>query len=145
MWTRFGFGIAVGAWGLLTCAACRDVSPVRKGASTAEAGTAADDGRDTNSCAACIDGQRGPDACAKEVGACLASEKCATLHRCMSESGCYEKPDQESGYECSIPCAVEAGISSSEDPNVVLAYDVALCGARECSDLCHYTASGATP
>jgi hypothetical protein len=121
------------ALGALALARCVDVTPVQYNAPDATPDAPSDGGGDagplTVECTACID--RFPDAgvpgCGHAKAACQASPACSILLGCTTERGCLAAPNEVERNNCSLPCTALAGISSFDDPNLLLIYAIVDC------------------
>jgi hypothetical protein len=64
---------------------------------------------------------------------------------CAMRLGCFELHLQEDVYECSVPCALSAGVFSTEERGVQLSLALSGCGAIQCPDACYLTTDGLPP
>jgi len=75
--------------------------------------------------------------CADEIAACVANAECAATYACAVANGCFEQPSFRDIVNCGIPCAEDAGITSSSDPAVTLIEAIATCAQNSCNQPCH--------
>lgn len=121
------------ALGALALAGCVDVTPLPYTPPDASLDALSDSGADSGpvrpECTACID--RFPDAgapgCGDKKAACRASPACSVLYDCTNTRGCLAAPNEVERNNCSLPCAALAGISSFNDPNLLLIYAIVDC------------------
>jgi hypothetical protein len=121
------------AFGALALARCVDVTPVEYSApdATVDAPTEAGPGAGLlrPECIACLD--RFPDGgapgCGDKKAACYASPACTILYQCTDVRGCLAAPNEVERNNCALPCTTLAGITSFDDPNLLLIYAVVDC------------------
>lgn len=75
--------------------------------------------------------------CADEISACTGNAECAATYACALANGCFEQPSFRDIVNCGIPCAEDAGITTSSDPAITLIYDIATCAQNNCNQPCH--------
>ena len=116
-------------------AACVDLTPVTLGSS--DAGLASDGATFVNECEACLFGER-PAQCAEQLAACEADAKCPGILYCLFEKDCTRSSNSETVNRCSLPCVLNAGVTSPDDPGVVRAILLSNCSAAACPGRCYY-------
>jgi hypothetical protein len=121
------------ALGALALARCVDVTPVQYTAPDATVDAPSDVAADakavTPECTACLD--RFPDAgvpgCGDKKAACFATPACTALYQCTDVHGCLAAPNEVERNNCGLLCTSQAGISSFDDPNLLLIFAVVDC------------------
>jgi hypothetical protein len=78
-----------------------------------------------------------PPGCDTEIQACQDSPVCLQIYECALASGCFEQPSFRDLVNCGLPCAAEAGVVSSQDPSLLLVYNVAVCAQANCNAPCN--------
>lgn len=86
-------------------------------------------------CVLCLES---PGNCAELIDGCKADPRCVPVYVCMSREQCLDLPTLDDKIQCGLPCAVDAGITSLDDP-LVDGYLVALvgCGRDKCAEPCN--------
>lgn len=101
----------------------------------AEADAADVDG--TLGCYACIEAPDDPGpGCGTEYTACVDKPQCKAIMDCVFAAGCFYLATTKDFTVCAIPCAIEAGVTSTDDPIVVLGLNVAYCADKTCRPFC---------
>jgi len=120
-----------GALGVLF--ACVDVTPIfvapRDAGFLAEA-----------SCSVCLED---PNGCNDKLDACRADPRCAPVLACVIAIHCFDRPTLDDKLTCGLPCAAEAGITSTDDPTIAYLLDVVKCGQTRCPVACNLGDGGA--
>lgn len=90
-------------------------------------------------CVQCITSpdDAGTPGCADEIAACMADPECAGTYACALVNHCFEQPTFRDIVNCGIPCATEAGITNTNDPAIMLIYNIAVCAQARCNMPCH--------
>ena len=138
---------------LATACACLSVEPVDfhaagKDTSVPEAPPPPEGGADGDvdaplTCRECIEAPNAPGpGCGTEVAACLASTKCTEIYACLFELNCWAIAVRRDFIVCGLPCAIEAGVASVDDPEVKLAISIAECAIANCGTFCHPAETG---
>ena len=161
-----GFAVVAGV------AACLDLTPIVYEAPAADAMPTVDveidvpvtgdsappeDGADVRDAAApevhvpptCVGCLNTPDdaaspGCGTEIAVCHTNSECAATYACAVATGCFQQPTFRQIVNCGLPCAEDAGIMSTTDPAVQLIYNIAVCAACNCSNICAIGDSGVT-
>ena len=95
------------------------------------------DGDGALSCYQCIEAPDDPGpGCGTEFAACEAQPQCKAIMDCVLAAGCFFLASTKDFTVCAIPCAVEAGVTSTDDPIVVLGLNVAYCADKSCRPYC---------
>jgi hypothetical protein len=95
------------------------------------------DGDGALGCYQCIEAPDDPGpGCGTEFAACAAAPKCKALMDCVFATGCFFLATTKDFTVCAIPCAVEAGVTTTDDPNVTLGLNVAYCADKSCRQFC---------
>jgi hypothetical protein len=58
--------------------------------------------------------------------------------QCMFDTDCTRSNNSETVNRCSLPCVLQAGVTSPEDPGVVRAIQLSNCSAGACPGRCYY-------
>lgn len=161
--TRVRSTLLVASLGALVCAAlaaCLDLTPLiyeaappetgpppssDAGLDVVDLGDAAVDGDafvDVDNRPPCVRCITTPDdasspGCADEIAACRASPVCDQIYLCALANHCFEQPSFRDLVNCGLPCAAEAGVVSSQDPALLLVYNVAVCAQANCNAPCN--------
>jgi hypothetical protein len=91
----------------------------------------------TLGCYACIAAPDDPGpGCGTEFAACEAEPKCKAIMDCVLATGCFYLASTKEFTNCAIPCAIEAGVTSTDDPVVILGLNVAYCADKVCRPYC---------
>jgi hypothetical protein len=131
---RSRFSVAV--LPLLLCAtACVDLTPVTLG--SADAGLSSDAAPSGNACERCLFGER-PAQCAAQLAACDEDSKCPGIMQCLFDTDCTRSSNHETVNRCSLPCVLNAGVTSPDDPGVVRAILLSNCSAEACPGRCYH-------
>jgi hypothetical protein len=128
--------VVIGAL-VLGAAACRDTTPLMEDADfSVDAGA---DSALTPGCVQCLQ-----QACPDLLQACLDTEPCLPMINCSTALGC-GRLGRDQGVLCSIPCALEFGITSVADPSAVALTELGDCLFLECpgADQCGGVPGGA--
>ena len=101
---------------------------------------ALDDAADADTTLGCYQCIEAPDdpgpGCGTEFLACEAEPKCKAIMDCVLAAGCFFLATTKDFTVCAIPCAVEAGVTSTDDPIVTLGLNVAYCADAKCRAYC---------
>lgn len=119
-----------------SAAGCADLDPVE-----VEVQLPAGDGGSNPACLACARGEV-PNAtsCQEPRQICDDDDKCRVAVECQLERGCYEL-DVDELINCSIPCGIEAGLTSFDDPALQLLVDWSNCAIPACYEVCGWDPS----
>jgi hypothetical protein len=117
-------------------AACLDLSPVEAETPALPEGGISDS-RVQGPCEACAFGGTPPsEECTATYAGCEQDSVCNAIIICMRETGCFEVSGGEAVNRCGVPCVLGAGVSTTTDPGLTAAVDVAGCAYATCPDLC---------
>jgi len=98
------------------------------------------DGGDVETTLGCYQCIEAPDVpgpgCGDEYATCAAEPKCKAIMDCVFATGCLYLPSIKDFVPCAIPCALEAGVTSTDDPIVQLGLNVAYCADKACRPYC---------
>ena len=112
--------------------------PVTSDGGPFEAGDGAD--VELGPCQVCLEapGDAGPG-CGEQLGACYENERCKLAIDCASAKGCFEKGSAKGVTACGLPCGIEAGMASADDPAITVALAVFACIQNVCAPACGLT------
>jgi hypothetical protein len=118
--------------------ACLDVTPlvVEK-----EASIAATD----FPCLRCLQSPDADGGCANEIADCTNDPRCEPIYECIVALACVDLPTIDDKLQCGLPCAQEAGVSTTEDPIVAKLLAWVRCGETGCADPCNLRDAGIAP
>jgi hypothetical protein len=106
-------------------------------AETDDAAALDGDGDGALGCYQCIEAPDDPGpGCGTEYAACAAQPKCDAILKCVFATGCFYLASTKDFINCAIPCAADAGVTSTDDPIVLLGLNVAYCADRVCRPYC---------
>jgi hypothetical protein len=101
------------------------------------------DGDAPLTCRQCIERPDDPGpGCGTEVEKCRASAKCKQVYDCVYANDCWSHSVESEFIACGFPCAVEAGIISTDDPDVQAAIAIARCELKACAGICYAVDAG---
>jgi len=90
------------------------------------------------SCTVCL--ERPPDdGCREILDSCRADPRCAPVLTCLEALRCFDRPTLDDKLTCGLPCAIEAGITRTDDPTIVHLLDLVKCGQMRCAVACNLT------
>jgi hypothetical protein len=112
-----------------TTVGCYDVTPIY--VAPKEAGLIADAG-----CSKCLNKPVPDNGCADNVAECHADERCAGVLACLEALECLDRPGLDDKLNCGLPCANEAGITTTTDPVITTLLDLVKCAQLHCSIEC---------
>jgi len=120
--------------------ACVDTTPTI----VADAATeAADAAPAASACVACV---TGPAGCGSKLEVCRADTKCRSALSCALDRNCFGLGEVSALINCGYPCATTAGILTTDEPALRLAFSVFSCAATTCARECKYrTSADAAP
>jgi hypothetical protein len=114
--------------------ACVDVTPIY--VAPRDAGFLAE-----ASCTVCLED---PSGCDDTIEKCRVDPRCAPVLGCVEQTHCFDRPTLDDKLTCGLPCAVEGGITSTNDPTIQYLLDVIKCGQTKCAIACNLGDGGAT-
>ncbi len=75
--------------------------------------------------------------CGTEVAACVNDPVCSQIYACALGHLCFEKTSQRDTLVCGVPCAEEAGVTSTVDPAITMILGITGClFSGPCAAIC---------
>ena len=91
----------------------------------------------TLGCYQCIEAPDDPGpGCGTEFAACAAEPRCKAIMDCVFVEGCFFLASTKDFVVCAIPCATDAGVTTTDDPIIQLGLNVAYCADKSCRPYC---------
>jgi hypothetical protein len=89
------------------------------------------------SCSSCLQVPTDQLGCDDELEKCRVDPRCAPVLMCVNTLQCFDRPTLEDKLSCGLPCAIEAGITSTSDPTIGYLLGVLKCGQIRCQGPCN--------
>ena len=94
------------------------------------------------SCTTCLELPNDQHGCKDTLDRCRADPRCAPVLACVELASCFDRPILDDKLNCGLPCAQEAGITTTNDPTIAYLLDVLQCGKQECGLACNLSDGG---
>jgi hypothetical protein len=116
--------------------ACLDVTPLFVAPKDASTGVP------EASCSGCVTRPSEEGGCGADIDKCRQDPACGPVYACTERFACLDKPGIDDKLQCALPCLIDAGITTIEDPVVQLLLGVVRCGQERCAIPCNLGDSG---